>query len=176
MTFPTTQFHSSVLAIAIAVCGLSGLTGCDRGPGVDYGSLGLVPITGAVTLDGQPLTGAVVFFEAPDLTQSYATTDEEGRYTLKFNSEVDGVKPGSKLVRISTTASTGEVEEEEEEGDEDGSARRTTRPKKDQPNPGERVPSQYNKKSTLTVEITSTDKIVDFHLKSDGTNVAPQKS
>lgn len=175
---PTQLLRSIILVSSIITIGLTGLAGCDVGPGVDYSSLGLVPITGEVTLDGEPLSGAVVFFESPDLTQAYATTDEEGHYKIKFNSEVDGVKPGTKIVRISTTASTGEGgEEEDEDGDEDNTPARRSKPsKKDTSNPGERVPSEYNKKSELTIEITSGDSVVDFHLKSDGSTVTPLKS
>ncbi|MCM2374989.1 carboxypeptidase-like regulatory domain-containing protein [Aporhodopirellula aestuarii] len=175
MNLSTRWFSLSIPFLAITALAVSG---CDVQSGADYSSLGLIPISGEVTLDNEPLSGAVVFFEAPDLTQAYATTDQEGRYTIKFNSEIEGVTPGTKIVRISTTASTGEGSEEaDEDGDEDGApARRFTRGKKDTPHPGERVPSQYNKKSTLTVEVTSNDSIVNFHLKSDGSSVTPQKS
>ncbi|WP_044301066.1 hypothetical protein [Rhodopirellula sallentina] len=178
MNFLKQSFYSNIVILCGIAFGSVCLTGCDTGSGVDYSSLGLVPVSGEVTLDGEPLGGAVVFFEAPDLTQAYAKTDDQGKYTIKFNSEIEGVQPGSKIVRISTTASTGEegIEEDELEGDDDGSTGRSRSSKKKSAKPGELVPPQYNSKSTLTVEITSGNSVVDFHLKSDGSNVTPMKS
>ena len=139
--------------------------GCGDGLRPDYASLGLVPISGTVTLDGQPLSGAVVFFEAEDKTQAYATTDENGVYEMKFNSEVNGVTPGKKVVRISTTASTGEEDGAEPEGDPD--EEKKAAPKND------RVPAAYNSKSKLVVEVTDAKTVYDFKLNSDGSTTGP---
>lgn len=146
----------ATLALVVAV------SGCGNGLATDYAALGLVPVTGTVTLDGQPLADAVVFFESPDLTQSYATTDSDGYYELKFDSEAMGVTEGQKIVRISTTASTGETEEEPEEDGVD-----PRRMKKKQ-GPIDRVPAAYNTQSKIIVIVTPSSDSFEFALKSNG--------
>lgn len=113
------------------------LAGCESGPRMSYDSVGLVDVSGTVTLDGKPLPGAVVIFEADTGRFSYGETDSSGRYTLHFDSETDGAAPGPKTVRISTSRKIGE----EGEGGEGESAAKP---------PAERVPEKYNRKSELT--------------------------
>jgi hypothetical protein len=144
------------LVILSSLC----LAGCGGGPSADYEKLGLVDISGVVTLDGTAISGAVVMFEASDQTYCYGTTDASGKYTLKLNSDKTGVLPGDKVVRISTTASTGEEEGSAgEEVDPDASP---AAGKKE-----EKVPACYNKDSKLNVTVTSSDSSFNFDLKSD---------
>jgi len=158
-TFGTAFFPAALLAIAVLP-----VIGCNSGGGqADYSSIGLVAVTGTVTLDDQPLEGAVVFFEAPDMTAAYATSDAEGNYAMKFNSEAMGVPPGPKVVRISTTASTGESEAFEEE-DDDAKSQRKKKPR----DPNEKVPDAYNSKSIINVDVDTSRDVYDFALKSDG--------
>jgi hypothetical protein len=156
------------LALALAA---TSLTGCLESIEPDYGSLGLVSVSGTITLDGDPLSNTVVFFESPDETFSYATTDSNGYYTLKFNSKKEGVIPGQKVVRISTTASTGEsagsmsgMEEDDGEGDEGEEGGLSKE---------ERVPTVYNKESQLNVTVPDSSTTFDFDLKSDGSTTGP---
>lgn len=134
-------------------------TGCGGVPDADYEKLGLVEVSGTVTLDGAPLPGAVVMFEAPDSTFCYGTTNESGKYALKLNSEKSGVVPGDKVVRISTTASTGE--EEGPGGEEDDPDA------KPEGSEVEQVPDCYNKNSKLNVTVSESDSNFNFDLKSD---------
>lgn len=100
------------LFLAVGSCLL--LAGCSDAP-----SSRLVPISGVVTMDGQPLAGALVEFEPvpgragdPSFNPSSAgTTDDEGRFRLDtpFGS---GAVPGEHLVKIWETV---EVESDEEE-------------------------------------------------------------
>lgn len=141
-------------------------TGCGPGLDADYSAIGLVPVSGTITLDGKPLAGAVVFFEASDLTQSYAETDESGHYQMRFNSEIDGVPPGPKTVRISTTASTGEEEESDElQADPDArpAAKQTS----------EKVPDCYHRDSKLRVTVDESRSQYDFDLRSDCSTSGP---
>ncbi|WP_442509175.1 carboxypeptidase regulatory-like domain-containing protein [Novipirellula sp. SH528] len=136
--------------------------GCGGLLQADYSSIGLVPVTGTVTLDGAAVEGAVVFFESDDRTFSYGTTDESGHYELKFNSKTAGVTQGLKTVRISTVASTGERgEEDEEESESESSAPKVKRV--------ERFPVTYNKKSELTVNVSDSQTTYNFDLRGDGT-------
>ena len=116
-----------------------------------------------VSVDGEPIEGAVVFFEADDSTFSYGTTDEMGYYELKFNSKTAGVPQGPKTVRISTVASTGERGEEEGEleSEPNSIALKAKRI--------ERFPVTYNKKSELKVNVSDSQTTYNFDLRGDGT-------
>ena len=141
------------------------LAGCSATNSIDYGKVSLVDVSGTVTLDGQPLAAAVITFEDPSTGNfSFARTDASGQYTLQFDSEKDGVTPGNKVVRLSTTRSIlglrGEEGEETGESPSEGSAKPAGRQQ-------ELVPDCYNAKSKLNVEITAASGTVDFDLKSD---------
>ena len=161
-----TMQRCSYLAAAVSVT--LAVAGCGSGLDADYSQIGLVPVSGTVTLDGKPLAGAVVFFEASDSTRSYATTDAEGRYRMQFNSEVEGVPPGPKTVRISTSARTGEDEDEaSEELEEDPDAQPTASQS------DEKVPDCYHKNSKLQVTIDDSRTQYDFDLRSDCATSGP---
>ncbi|WP_164101588.1 transthyretin-like family protein [Candidatus Laterigemmans baculatus] len=150
----------AILAVTAAVS----LTGCDTTPRMDYSSVGLVDAEGTVTLDGQPLPGAVVTFDSPDGTFSYGLTDADGYYELQFDSDMQGVTQGPKTVQISTTRkilglNTDDGSEAEEVSEEEGSAAPTS-------SESEKVPAKYNKDSELTVEVTPDQTEYDFDLKS----------
>lgn len=128
------------------------LPGCAGRP-VDYRSLGLVPVSGVVTLDGQPLAGAAVLFESAERSFSSGTTDKAGRYQLSYSSEQRGVKPGRKTVRIRTRPVA--TEEPTDGGRSEGTA----------PNP-ERIPACYNVRSILSADVDARHRTFDFALKS----------
>ena len=139
------------------------LAGCDSAPEMDYSLANLVKAGGTVTLDGKPLPNAVVTFEAPDGTFAYAMTDEAGDYELQFDSAMQGVTPGPKTVRISTTRRILGLNSDDEHGGEimeegDNSPAAATGQ--------ELVPPQYNRNSQLTVEVTPDKTDYDFDLKS----------
>jgi hypothetical protein len=131
----------------------------------------LVSVSGTLALDGKPLPGAVITFEDPEKgTFSFARTDSDGEYTLQFDSQMDGVIPGKKVVQVSTTRNILGLKGEEgvEEGEsssEGGEAPKAA---------GETVPSCYNKESKLTVEVTSSTTTFDFDLKSDCSTTGPK--
>lgn len=132
------------------------LAGCGSNPKADYGRLQLVKAGGTVKLDGQPLSGAVISFD--DLTDgsfSCGLTDSSGNYRLQLDSVKSGVKPGSKVVRISTSRKIIGLNSNVEEGAEEES-----------PTP-DRVPEKFNSKSTLIVEVTSDKTSYDFDLKTE---------
>lgn len=141
-----------------------GTAGCDTTPRMDYSSVGLVDAHGTVTLDGQPLPAAVVTFDSPEGTFSYGLTDAEGRYELQFDSDMQGVAPGPKTVRISTTRKILGLnsEDEGEEGEVSEEEAATPTGGADQ----EKVPAKYNEKSELTVEVTADRTQYDFDLTS----------
>lgn len=138
---------------------LAALAGCDgTRADVDYGKAGLVDVSGAVTMDGKPLPNAVITFEAPDGQFSFAQTDPDGRYTLQFDSQMEGVTPGEKTVRISTRKILG-LNTEKEEGDGTSPAGAAE----------ELVPARYNKESELKRAVESDEaQTFDFALESSG--------
>ncbi len=134
-----TRMSLAILACALATLGLSGC-GSD-----------LSQTEGMVTLDGQPLAGARVVFEAPGLPTSVATTDEQGRYVVQTGSQ-QGMVPGTYRVSISayeTRAARGGLEA---------------------PIPVLKTPRRYNSaaSSGLTAEISEgRNRGVDYRLTSD---------
>lgn len=80
--------------LAITLLGLACLAiGC-----ADDG--GLKPVTGLVTLDGQPVGGIDVVFVPVEggRTNSIARTNAEGRFTLTYTSQHTGAMPGEYKV------------------------------------------------------------------------------
>lgn len=120
------------LLILAPLCLLCGCFGSDK----------IVPVSGLVTLDGEPLPGAVVGFEPiaqeGDLEAgygSYAKTDEQGRYALRSLRKEDGALVGMHRVSVSTV-----VGEEGPNGEMLGLTK-------------ERVPSRYNNDTQLVIEV-----------------------
>jgi arylsulfatase A-like enzyme len=60
----------------------------------------VVPVTGIITLDGQPLAGAHVVFFPSSGRPAVGVTDDSGRFTLSTYEETDGALPGRHNVAI----------------------------------------------------------------------------
>lgn len=88
------------------------LTGCS---GKSNDLPDLAEVTGQVTLDGKPLSDAIIDFYSQGAQQkkqartSTAATDEEGKYSLMYNNDTAGAILGDHLVRISKTEGGAEV-------------------------------------------------------------------
>ena len=93
------------LAAIVCVVGLSFLsaTGCMRQGRVKRPKT--YPVTGVVTLAGQPLGGATVMFDPVDADGSgaIAVTDAEGRYKLTTFEAGDGARPGEYRIAFLKT-------------------------------------------------------------------------
>jgi hypothetical protein len=144
---PISRPQLAMLAVAFAVS-----LGCgDRG----YGDLNLIGVTGAVTLDGNPLPGARVRFEGTDGAGAEGITDAAGKYRLMYDSDHPGCTPGVKKVRITLAGAVEEgVDPDAVSGDEGNTA-------------GETLPAVYNSQTTLSAEVSSTNRNFDFPLKSN---------
>jgi hypothetical protein len=143
-----TIFCAAALALAAI------LTGCESG--VDYSGLGLVDVTGQVTLDGQPLPGVTVRFEGPPNRFADGMTDANGSYRLMYDSNQAGCLPGEKKVRI-MSGSVGEGSDESApvEG-ADGKVAPAV----------QSIPAKYNSSSEFTANVSPSDKKFNFELKS----------
>lgn len=136
-----------MMAIVLAAAS----AGCSKSP------YKLVPVSGVVTLDGQPIAGGIVNFQpiaggaggnaGPGST---ARTGPDGRYTLATIQGKPGAVVGKHRVKIySYNAETAKQ-------DANGGPRER-----------EKVPPKYNYKSDLTFDVTAegTSK-ADFPLES----------
>lgn len=111
------------------------LIGCSNGSRPE-----LVPVNGRITLDGQPLSAALVVFR-PEAggRSSRSITSSDGNYELTYLRNLKGGQPGRNTVSI-TTAVEGQ--------------------------PNERVPRKYNKESILVVDLPAQNDTLNFELVS----------
>ena len=103
----------------------------------------LAPVTGRVTLDGEPLYPADVVFQ-PDGAKppSFGRTDEDGRYTLGYKRGVEGALVGPHTVRIMIVT--------------------------EQTRGPQLVPPRYNTESELRREVLAGEEnVFDFDLTTD---------
>lgn len=141
------------LALAISAFSLSFVLGCSGGS--DDLPDDLVPVSGVVTVDGQPVPNArVEFTPVGKGGGSFGDTNAEGRYTLYFGARGNGALKGSHRVAIMV----GEGEPEEEaDSDEEASATAVF----------VEIPPKYLDGSTpLTAEVGDGEDI-DFELTAD---------
>ena len=131
---------------ALGIGGLIMLTaGCGK-PAAELPPLGKV--SGVVTLNGEPLPKASIFFVPTDAEDqaSNAVTDEAGRYELQFAGNQPGALIGSHRVEIRTGG---------EGYDDEGNFFETR----------ERLPPQYHAQSRLTAEVAEGSNEINFDLK-----------
>lgn len=126
------------------------LVGCGAGSQ----DVSLAPVSGTVTLDGEPLADASVQFQ-PDTDDmlapsSYGLTDAQGRYSLELlSSGESGAVPGEHLVSITLPIEDKMVNGEYMPGDG-------------------QLPTQYNQDTTLTMTVPEGGRDdADFPLVSD---------
>lgn len=93
------QLNWKALAAVVALMGL-GIGGCGGSDGPDT-----EPVTGIVTLDGQPVEGARVVFSPGSGGGQAASgvTDAEGKYELTTFSQGDGAVVGNYNVIVTKT-------------------------------------------------------------------------
>jgi len=140
---------------------LVGLAGCGGGD-----SFEIAPVSGTVTLNGQPLADATIGFqpsggEKEQGPGSSGKTDAQGRYTLTTNDGRRGATVGTHQVRISTLKMA-------ENKDVEDASIFIKLSKSGSVLAPEKVPSKYAKEEPLTFTIPSggTDK-ADFNLSGD---------
>lgn len=152
-----------LLVVAICVMCLICI-GC--GPDAKLGE-----VTGKVTLDGQPVKGAVVTFTPVDGGRaSVGKTDDNGVYNLAFGAE-PGALVGTHKVTVQAVTSTGgttfdpnirsdspEYEKQAMGGSQaDYNNAKST----------ETIPAKYNKETTLEYEVKSGKNTIDIEMTSN---------
>jgi hypothetical protein len=140
-----------------AALGLLALVG-----GCGGGGRKLVPVSGVVTVNGEPAPNLVVSFqplgeenEQNPGRGSSANTGPDGRYTLVYDGEKPGAWTGKHRVRIFPKVTGGGAGEA---GADAGPAR-----------PAAYIPPEWNEYSKVDFEVPhdGTDK-ADFHIESTG--------
>jgi hypothetical protein len=102
----------------------------------------LAPVTGRITLDGNPLVKADIVFQPDDSRPpSAGRTDADGRYQLAYKRGVMGGTVGSNTVQITISSDV------------------VANP----PN----IPARYNTESELTREVKSDPNQFNFDLTTD---------
>ncbi|MCL4206743.1 MAG: carboxypeptidase regulatory-like domain-containing protein [Pirellulaceae bacterium] len=125
--------------------GLGILSGCSGSSSPPLGQ-----VEGTVTLDGQPVAEARVYFSPVEGGRtSEALTDSSGRYVLQYSGTDAGAIVGEHVVRITTY--------EEPISEDDGSVSGGV---------PERIPDKYNTNSTLTREVKRGKQTIDLALES----------
>ncbi|MCA9220365.1 MAG: carboxypeptidase regulatory-like domain-containing protein [Planctomycetales bacterium] len=132
------MLSSRISSFRVVAMALVGIAVCVAGCGPDLG--GRVPISGQVTLGGQPLNDGTIEFVASDGSSQTGTTISNGSFSLP---EEKGLPPGSYIVRISSFEA-GAAPEEAAPGDSSAI-----------PEPKELIPAEYNVESNLTAEVTA---------------------
>lgn len=134
----------NLFIVLFVASGLSGCLGDGSEPIPD-----LSEVTGVITWDGEPLSGAKVVFEPEEVREkarrraSSSTTEEDGTYRLYYNPKTSGATPGKHKVMIFKMQ------------DNSGEA-------------GEQlIPAKYNEKTELTADVTEGPNEINFDLISN---------
>lgn len=132
----------SFLELKVAIVAvLCTLVGCS-GQATDLPETGYV--SGVVTMDGKPMTNALVVFQPRSGGRnSMGKTDKEGRYELNYNGDVKGAILGEHKVVIQTAVNNpAEMKKET-------------------------IPAIYNSRSLLLERVDEGDNNIDFSLDSN---------
>jgi len=134
----TRTTHAARCLTPILLCLLSAGCGSDGD---------LARVKGKVTLDGQPLEDATVEFQptAEGGAPSSGKTDAKGRYELMYTFNTPGAMPGEHVVSITTAGTCFDEAGNEFEREE-------------------RVPAEYNSKTTLKRTVEPGRNTIDFEL------------
>lgn len=117
----------------------------------------LVPVTGTVTLDGEPLAGATVSYNVARGTAGQGgtgTTDAQGKYEISHFRAGKGVNPGEYTVTISKLVLS------------DGSPIPADAESIFNLDTKDLVPPKYNVATTLTTTVMPNAEPIDFALES----------
>lgn len=87
----------------LLVCTIAGVSGC-----MQSGPSNVAGVTGVVTVDGKPASGAMVSFSpAGEGRTSFGLTDDQGAYRLVYTNDIPGALIGDHAVSINNTPPPG---------------------------------------------------------------------
>ena len=127
----------------LLACGLAVvLVGCGGASGPKLAS-----VTGKITIDGKPVTGAGIqlISQEPNGSVAYGMTDESGYYEMAFGQSRKGAFPGKNKVVLNSDSHIS-VGGEKFDG-------------------AEVFPPEYNTKSEKIVEVKDGSNVFDFDVK-----------
>lgn len=157
------SFRNLSISFTFLLC-LAVTVGCGEG-GPSLGQ-----VSGKVTLDGKPLSNAIVSFVPEDGRRaSSATTNDNGEYTLAYISEAGAVVGTHKVSITSVPEATTETMEDIPSDDPRYAELMQTR-QSDYNNAKtkEKLPAVYNKQTEIVREVKSGKNTIDLALTSDG--------
>jgi hypothetical protein len=125
---------------------LSLFAGCSGGDDVDNAAWrGSPEVTGTVTLDGSPLSGAEVSFDPAAGDSLFAIADDDGRFSMELTESAIGkYAVRIRMPNATTVAETGE---------------------------NQFVPAKYNKNTQLVVDVFDGKNTFTFELESGDVEV-----
>ncbi len=129
-----------LLFIVASIPCIVSVVGCSNN-GSDQPETGKV--SGVVTLDGKPVSKALVSFQPSEGRPSSGMTDDKGQYVLIYNAHTLGAKVGPHKVYVSTVGGM-----ESSEGAK------------------EMMPSSVADGSKLTADVKGGNNVIDFKLES----------
>ena len=152
---------------AIGTVSFFSLVGC----GGNAGYPDTAPVTGTVTLDGEPLEGAKVSFAPVEGRHSTGKTNAEGKYELRYTGAIKGAMLGTHRVMIEKKIPDpgGAPTDPERSAIENATDLDTesSEPLAIPTSMIDAVPERYRgKTSELSAEVKDTDNVIDFELTS----------
>lgn len=154
--------YSRALAAGLCSLALIAVAGCDSGPPTG-------DVTGTVTMDGKPLTNAIVSFVPQGGGQTaIGKTDSSGKYELYRRGE-RGALIGSHTIVITTVqepaAAAPSISSDSDEYLKQAAGGNPS--DYNQAIVKEPIPARYNKQSTLVMEVAAGENTIDLELTSD---------
>jgi len=148
----TVFYRGGITAVLITFVAFTSL-GCSTTSQPDYSNLGLVDVTGTLTLDGTPLEAVEVRLETPeDLIYSYGVTDAQGKFRLMFDSRKPGIIPGKKRVIVVAKSLNESDKGRSGEGDEGATEGESNTPASNR-STASIVPKCYGRESKKFIDI-----------------------
>lgn len=156
------KLYSRVLAVALGSVALIAISGCNSGPPTG-------DVSGTVTMDGQPVTNAIVTFVPQGGGQNaIGKTDGSGKYELYRRGD-RGALLGPHSVVITTVQEPAAPVQEISSDSEEYLKQATSGNLSDYNRAivHEPIPARYNKQTTLTAEVNKGQNTFDFELTSE---------
>ena len=115
----------------------------------------IVPVSGTVTRNGQPVANITIHFEPEKGRPSWGRSDDNGRYTLNYERGRDGAVTGTHKVFVEFRARSPDEESQMAEG------------KLKVPQDRQAILDKYGKRDSPAITLEVTPKTTTYDLKLD---------